>query len=248
MTINVNELIQHPERLDRETLFGLRELVARCPYYQAARILFLQNLFLLHDSSFGEELRRTSLFVPDRSVLFQLVEGLNYEIHAHRKEQDAEAAPAGSSERTVSLIEQFLTTTVDDAEALRRKPTAVDPMTDYAAYLLQMEHEGLLKREKPAEQQRSSELIDVLIEKEEKIVLQENVEYAPENLEPDTEGNAPEDAYFTETFAKIYIKQGKYEKAIEIIRKLALNYPKKNSYFADQIRFLQKLIINNQHK
>jgi hypothetical protein len=27
-----------------------------------------------------------------------------------------------------------------------------------------------------------------------------------------------------------------------------LNYPKKNSYFADQIRFLQKLIINNKTK
>ena len=27
-------------------------------------------------------------------------------------------------------------------------------------------------------------------------------------------------------------------KALEIIKKLSLNYPKKNAYFADQIRFL----------
>ena len=56
------------------------------------------------------------------------------------------------------------------------------------------------------------------------------------------------DGYFTETLAKIYIRQGKYEKALEIIRRLNLNFPKKNVYFADQIRFLEKLIINNKNK
>ena len=54
--------------------------------------------------------------------------------------------------------------------------------------------------------------------------------------------------YFTETLAKIYIKQGRYTKAMEIIRRLSLKYPKKNRYFADQIRFLEKLIINNKNK
>mgnify|MGYP006910457241 FL=1 len=36
-------------------------------------------------------------------------------------------------------------------------------------------------------------------------------------------------------------------KALEIIKKLSLNYPK-NAYFADQIRFLEKLIINAKSK
>ena len=52
----------------------------------------------------------------------------------------------------------------------------------------------------------------------------------------------------TEIMAGIYIKQGKYENAVKIIRQLSLKYPKKNRYFADQIRFLEKLIINNKHK
>ena len=54
--------------------------------------------------------------------------------------------------------------------------------------------------------------------------------------------------YFTETLARIYIKQGRYSKALEIIRRLSLQVPKKNAYFADQIRFLEKVIINNSKK
>jgi predicted Zn-dependent protease len=60
--------------------------------------------------------------------------------------------------------------------------------------------------------------------------------------------NDPEEDYFTETLAKIYIKQQRYSKALEIIKKINLKYPKKNVYFADQIRFLEKLIINNHSK
>ena len=80
MTVQIVELIEHPELLSRETLYRLRELVAQYPYYQAARLLFLQNLFLLHDPTFGEELRRAALYIPDRRVLFKMVEGRNYEL------------------------------------------------------------------------------------------------------------------------------------------------------------------------
>ena len=69
------EWIRHPEQLNRETLYELRTLLARYPYFQTARLLYLQNLFLLHDISFGEELRRAALYVGDRSMLFRLVEG-----------------------------------------------------------------------------------------------------------------------------------------------------------------------------
>ena len=62
---------------------------------------------------------------------------------------------------------------------------------------------------------------------------------------PTKEENDVEEGYFTETLARIYIKQGRYSKALEIIKQLSLDNRKKNAYFADQIRFLEKLIINN---
>lgn len=53
-------------------------------------------------------------------------------------------------------------------------------------------------------------------------------------------------SYFTETLARIYVKQKRYDKALQIIKNLSLKYPEKNVYFADQMRFLEKLIINTK--
>ena len=48
------------------------------------------------------------------------------------------------------------------------------------------------------------------------------------------------------SLARIYIRQGRYRKALDIIERLSRKYPQKNAYFADQIRFLEKLIINSR--
>ena len=58
----------------------------------------------------------------------------------------------------------------------------------------------------------------------------------------------PDSAPLTESFVRILIKNRNYSKAIEIISSLNLKNPEKSAYFADQIRFLQKLIINENRK
>lgn len=74
--MDITHLIAHPEDLDQETLYDLRRLVALHPTYHAARILFLQNLFLLHDPTFDQELRRAALLVPDRRVIFNMTQAI----------------------------------------------------------------------------------------------------------------------------------------------------------------------------
>ena len=50
----------------------------------------------------------------------------------------------------------------------------------------------------------------------------------------------------SEQNAKKLILERKYYEAIEILKALNLNNPKKSVYFADQIRFLEKVIINSK--
>ena len=75
-----------------------------------------------------------------------------------------------------------------------------------------------------------------------------NSEEIIDNLEEEEYCKPIEESFYTESLAHIYIKQRKYERALEIIKCISLKNPEKNIYFADQIRFLEKLIINNNSK
>lgn len=255
--MDLEQLIKHPETMDKETLYDLRSLLALYPYYQTARLLLLQNLYLLHDPSFDEELRRSAAYITDRKVVFNLVEAAHYKLRCEVKshDDDSKADKKDESNRTISLIEQFLDTIPADKteeeerkERKKRKPTPADAAIDYVAYLLDTESEddgNGVAEEKP--EMKGQALIDDFINSGKgKIELKDEPEYTPEIDNGDKKEG--EETYFTETLAQIYIKQGRYSKALEIIKRLNLNYPKKNVYFADQIRFLEKLIINNKYK
>jgi thioredoxin-like negative regulator of GroEL len=91
-------------------------------------------------------------------------------------------------------------------------------------------------------------LIDAFINNDGgRITLKEEPEYLPEIDEP-AEGEPQEDC-LTETLAGIYIKQGRYEKALSIMNRINDSAAKNNPYFADQQRFLKKLIkLSNSQK
>ena len=118
----LNDWIKHPEKLDRETLYELRTLLARYPYFQTARLLYLKNLFLLHDISFGEEFRRAALSIADRRILFSMVEGEKYLLKSLEKQPSTEDTPG--VDRTLSLIDSFLSALlfrrVGDAHPLKK--------------------------------------------------------------------------------------------------------------------------------
>ena len=173
------------------------------------------------------------------------------------------------ADRTGSLIDSFLSS-IPATEAPATRPVApvrrgrADATTDYISYML--EEEMALQATQPVVQpdaqtplpatfdavpagEGTSGLIDKFIQKQgdRRITLKDK---SDSDLQKPTlnADNVSQKGAFTETLARIYIKQGKFEHAIEIIRRLSLKYPKKNRYFADQIRFLEKIIANNKAK
>lgn len=63
---------------------------------------------------------------------------------------------------------------------------------------------------------------------------------------PIAEPSSPDESMLSESLAKMYISRGKYSKALEIIENINLKFPEKSIYFADQIRFLRKLVLNEK--
>ena len=255
--MDLEQLIKHPELMDKETLYDLRSLLALYPYFQTARLLLLQNLYLLHDPTFDEELRRSAVYVTDRKVVFNLVEAAHYKLRTQKKEKrqntaDADSGGTEGSNRTISLIDKFLDSIPADTDETKnkegkrkRKPTPADAAIDYVSYLLETEGDDTDGNDAASPAMKGQDLIDNFINNENgKIELKDEPEYMPEI--DNNEKKEGDEKYFTETLAQIYIRQGRYSKALEIIKRLNLNYPKKNAYFADQIRFLEKLIINNK--
>ena len=239
------DYIRRPDSLDRQAVAQLRELVEKYPYYHAARILLLRALYQQHDPTFDAELRKTAILVPNRQALFHLIEEKNYQ---PKKEKPLSIAAKNRNEeaqdRTGNLIDDFLENL--PAENTSKKVPLAEPTVDYLAYLQQTAQQ--LPMDNASTLDEEEDPIDIFLHKDNgKITLSEKPEDTLEKPQL-VEENDNDNEIFTETLAHIYMKQGKFEQAIEIIRRLSLKYPKKNRYFADQIRFMEKIIINNKNK
>lgn len=94
------------------------------------------------------------------------------------------------------------------------------------------------------EKQKKNELIDKFIEANPKIP----------QIKPDApiptvfyeSSNADASALMTETLARVYLEQKKYQKAIQAYEILILKYPEKSSFFADRILDIKNLQHNNK--
>ena len=53
------------------------------------------------------------------------------------------------------------------------------------------------------------------------------------------------ESLMTETLAKVYLEQKKYQNAIQAYRILSLKYPEKSGFFADRIKAVEKLQQEN---
>lgn len=94
------------------------------------------------------------------------------------------------------------------------------------------------------EKQKKNRLIDTFIQTNPKISPVNKHDTAPISivLEPSSADNS---YLMTETLARVYLEQKKYQKAIQAYEILILKYPEKSSFFADRILDIKNLQQNN---
>jgi len=239
--IDIKELINDRTKLNADTLVELKAVVEEYPFFQTARLLYVANLYAVHDRSFGEELRKASVFLPDRRALFYMIEGEHYVIET--PENAVPAASEKGKDRTISLIDNFLSNQREENENKRAKPTLADLTTDYAAFLVNQD--DVVSDADEAPKLRGQSLIDNFIEvtKGKQRIEMPDLNDEDYNFSP---AISPEDEeIYTEKMTDIYIKQGRYAEALGILKKICLNNPKKSAYFANQMKLLEVILGGN---
>ena len=222
--MSIENWIQQPETMGAEAVERLPELIDKHPYCATYRLLYLVALANVHSAKLSDEIKRNAPALPDRTQLFKLINRGEYgwvTLMKQLEEQRRQQPEANDFE----LIDRFLDslefgTTSDVQYNLADMPdikTEHDEQDDIIDSFLSAESEGQL--------------------------------FVPEATPvelPDDDPNALEKikdrAFLTESLAKVYVKQHKYEQALAIFSQLNLQFSKKNSYFADQIRYLEKVI------
>ena len=208
-------------------------------------------LYLKHKGVKGNEdvLARLSIAFPDRRALALV---LGEDAATLTGFYPAEAVT--ETPDTVTTIDRFLDnygkSSPSEVEAISR--AIFNPQPDYADVLAaQEQEEGEIQLTGGDSQ---DELINQFIAEQMQLGEQaaqtpivnpvgeeEKAQIAQDHIDNPTEIDS---SMLSESLAKMYIARQNYSRALEIIKELSLNYPEKSIYFADQIRFLTKLVLN----
>lgn len=222
--------------------------VDKYPYFAAAAVALLRHRPASLDEGHLATVRHNlALAAADRRTLLTAKYGDEW-VKFHPE------APEEVPQETVDVIDTFLRTygSCSPEEEAQLERLIFNPTPDYAELLARQEQEELPAEGDDGDPGSQDALINAFIRSQHPKSV--SAAAAPDDAgNEDDEDKTPisrpehtDDSLLSESLAKIFIKQGRYERAYEIISGLNLKFPKKSAYFADQLRFLKKLIINQR--
>jgi len=256
------QYLRFPELLDDRSLTDLEKIVEEYPYFQTAHLLYLKNLNNQGSIKYDQELKKTAVWVNNRNKLFYLLDkrvllpvneafyvGENtsqsnvpdvYDFKALSSVTEFDSdAPSGA--KTIDdELSQLIMSGAAQSSTFYNVGDQVD-LEDFKNTFKKNKAVASKTEEKP--KSNRDLLIDKFIDDQPKIVPKERAELPAQDH--GLNESLDENEMITDTLAKIYIKQGLYDKAIFAYEKLSLKYPEKNIYFAGQIKKIKQL-INNQ--
>jgi tetratricopeptide (TPR) repeat protein len=251
--------IRHPERLNQDTLENILRIRDLYPYFQTAHLLALKNKFLIGDEGYSSEIESAAAYVTDRMVLYNLLYPITANDTADEKaeEQETEVVDSIPAPTLRNNISNLLSIQLEELELL--DPEEEDLIPEIAldiekTYGKSSEHDEsivppgdgdllTIEPDTPAvepepDKSDKTRLIDIFIESSPRIQPRQG-DHPQMDISEDSVKE--HDGIFTDTLAKIYVKQGYYSKAIFAYEKLILKYPEKSDYFAGQIEEIKKL-------
>jgi len=258
--------LDNPSALNERTLGELREILDEYPYFQSAHLLYIRNLQNESNFRFSSQLKTCASYATDRVQLYQLLNPglgkkqipdnqvefnvvstsenlMTIELSDDASEQSEEQATSIMSEVNFTERGQFdllnfeqsdRTYTLEGIENEIEKPLS--------ELVKEINHLGA-SEEKENDGKQKTNLIDRFIKdnpsfparSSDSSIISGNVNKQLDKVDESEE-------FFTETLARIYVKQGLYQKAIQAFQKLSLKYPEKSVYFARQIEEVTNLI------
>ena len=225
---------------------ALRLMREEYPFFTLPASLALDNDGTLSDDERADLLNHLALNASDPHDVADRAAGID---SAKFYPDDEPVASPSTDDAISTFINTYGNTDPREEEVLTQ--LIFNPAPDYAQ-LLAHEEENSQPNDNEAAASEQDKRINQFI-----ISSRRQGGHFPKNTPPPTTptDNAPvsnpdpaDHSMLTESLAKSYIRQKKYSRALEIITHLSLNYPEKSIYFADQMRFLRKIVLIEQHK
>jgi len=227
------DLIEHLEtskNITADFVLELEKVTEEYPYFQAAKVLYLKGLKQNNNYKYNKVLKETAALTTDRAVLFEYINGIYVieENQAFKFEKDQG-----------SLREKAKTTPIKEALGIG-KPLSFrkDEVHSFNEWL-QLSKFQPIQRENtsPIASPTRVDLIDRFIENNPSIQPLDKDLKPQKGLKIVLENQG----LMTETLAKVYLEQKKYNSAIKAYKILILKYPEKSGFFADQIKKIKLL-------
>jgi len=220
--------------IDQQKTSELKIITEKYPYFQSAKALYLKGLQHQGSFKYNNELKITAAYTTDRTMLFDYItsnafnEVENTEIHNQIIEK--------IEDEKLPEIHQQVETSLEIG-----KPLSFSTKETYSfSEWLQLSSKKPIVRtfEKIEEKVNENEvIIERFITNNPKIIPVEK----GKDISISVSKNKQESSLMTETLAKVYLEQKKYENAIQAYKILSLKYPEKSGFFADQIKKIQIL-------
>lgn len=270
----INILQERDAVLSPEHTRALEDIIAEYPFFQAARALHVKGLQRLNSNAYAKALQVTAACTADREVLFDYINGEDFVQHAIAN-RIAARIPKSEVKRKLSGAGSFCEPVSDKRDAGvslpapeeaqgrpveegRRLTRDVSPVSEGSVANRNKERHSFLEWlqfTEPSSIGMSAKVREVLKRKERFALLDKFIESNPKivpkegiKIKVDLEASAQIEkrALMTETLARVYVEQKKYNKALQVFKILSLKYPEKSGFFADQIRAVEQLQKENE--